>query len=728
MSTPTEASRYFAFISYSHQDRLWADWLHKTLETYRVPDRLVGQKTTTGAIPRRLLPVFRDRDDLASAGDLTSKVNEALALSSHLIVICSPHSAQSRWVNAEVLAFKRLGGSDRIYCLIVTGEPDASSMPGHEAEECFAPALRFAVDVNGHLTQERAEPVAADVRPGQDSKANAKLKLIAGMLDVGFDVLKQRELHRRAARMTAITALAVLVTLLTTTLAVKAIIARSDAERRQKQAEDLVGFMLGDLNDKLAQVARLDVMEAVDDHAMSYFQSLPTADVTDEALAQRAKALERIGTVRMEQGRLPLAIESYQVAAKLSGALADAAPLDMARQVAYSHVLAFIGMANWYQGKLDAAQQSFESAQTVLHRAKSSPSGDPDLIFLLTSIENNIGHVLEARGRLDEAVAHYRSMLALCRELTSGKVVKTEWTSQLGAAHNNLGKIALMRGDLATAVAEYAADDAIESDLSARDPKNNEQRQNMLRVRAILGRTLALTGDIAAGTDDLQQAIQIATELTKVDPAHAVFREVLALYSSQLSRLRRLAGDLPQANALTAESLRILSALAEQDAANAGWQQELAEVQIEQGAQSLAGGRYGAARAQAQAALGILRGLSAKQPDDRGIILATAGAKLLLARCMLEAEHALQLRSEALAALQSVADGRGDPRLLALEAEALLALGRNSEVQPVVQQLWRSGYRDPGLVALLQREHIDYPLNGTFQQRLQAAVAGRDRS
>jgi hypothetical protein len=41
------AFRYYAFISYSHQDKTWADWLHKALETYVVPKRLVGQ--TTGA-------------------------------------------------------------------------------------------------------------------------------------------------------------------------------------------------------------------------------------------------------------------------------------------------------------------------------------------------------------------------------------------------------------------------------------------------------------------------------------------------------------------------------------------------------------------------------------------------------------------------------------------------------------------------------------------------------
>ena len=141
--TDMPAFRYRGFISYSHQDKAWADWLHKALETYRIPRRLVGQETAAGVVPKRLTPIFRDRDELASADDLGRKVNEALEGSANLIVICSPRSASSRWVNEEVLAYKRLGRGERIFCLIVSGEPNASDLPGRESEECFAPALRY---------------------------------------------------------------------------------------------------------------------------------------------------------------------------------------------------------------------------------------------------------------------------------------------------------------------------------------------------------------------------------------------------------------------------------------------------------------------------------------------------------------------------------------------------------------------------------------------------------
>lgn len=83
-------------------------------------------------------------------------------------MICSPEAARSRWVNEEILAFKRLGREDRIFPLIVSGEPNASSLPGRESEECFPPALRFHLRTDGTLGDAPAEPVAADARPGKD--------------------------------------------------------------------------------------------------------------------------------------------------------------------------------------------------------------------------------------------------------------------------------------------------------------------------------------------------------------------------------------------------------------------------------------------------------------------------------------------------------------------------------------------------------------------------------
>src|SRR2546423_1387896 len=148
----SDEHKYWAFISYSHRDRAWGDWLHKALESYRVPSRLVGRDATDGRVPARLYPIFRDRDELPSSADLGGVINEALRQSRYQIVICSPRAAASRWVNEEIKFFKSLGRESRLLAFIVDGEPRVGS-----ERECFPPALRFKSDAAGELTSERTE-------------------------------------------------------------------------------------------------------------------------------------------------------------------------------------------------------------------------------------------------------------------------------------------------------------------------------------------------------------------------------------------------------------------------------------------------------------------------------------------------------------------------------------------------------------------------------------------
>ena len=71
--------KYHAFISYSHRDRIWGDWLHKALETYKVPPHLIGKDTGRGyKVPERVYPVFRDREELPTATDLGAVIGAAL--------------------------------------------------------------------------------------------------------------------------------------------------------------------------------------------------------------------------------------------------------------------------------------------------------------------------------------------------------------------------------------------------------------------------------------------------------------------------------------------------------------------------------------------------------------------------------------------------------------------------------------------------------------------------
>lgn len=207
-------NEYFAFLSYSHRDSAWARWLHRSLESYRLPSGLVRDD---GSLPkRRVSPVFRDRDELSAAADLTASIHMALRRSRFLVVLCSPAAAASPYVNAEIRAFRDLDGEGRVFAVIVEGEPPT----------CFPPALLVG----------NSEPIAADARTIGDGKTDAKLKLIAGMLGVGFDSLKRRELRRQRNRLIILSSVVGAVALAMGAFAWEATRARAVAEERERDA------------------------------------------------------------------------------------------------------------------------------------------------------------------------------------------------------------------------------------------------------------------------------------------------------------------------------------------------------------------------------------------------------------------------------------------------------------------------------------------------------------
>jgi len=199
--------KYWAFISYSHKDTAIADWLHQKLETYRVPKSLVGTPSREGEVPSRIMPIFRDREELPTSSELGDNLQKSLQQSRYLIVICSPDAAQSHWVEEEVRAFKGWHGRDHIIALIARGAPNATDR-GRAEDECFPQSMRF--DVNAANVRVQVEPIAADLRPEGDGRERAFLKIVAGLLGVGFDDLYQREKRRQKRRQMMLVAAAIL--------------------------------------------------------------------------------------------------------------------------------------------------------------------------------------------------------------------------------------------------------------------------------------------------------------------------------------------------------------------------------------------------------------------------------------------------------------------------------------------------------------------------------------
>src|SRR6185312_12733605 len=450
---PEAGPRYWAFLSYSHADIRFARRLHRALEGYVVPRRLVGRPTPGGPAPRRLRPIFRDLDEMGVAPDLSERLKRALDASGALIVICSPAAVASRWLDEEIRRFKAERGEDRIFAVIIGGEPFASERPGRGAEECFPQALR-----QRHADGERIEPIAADLRPGRDGFRAGVLKLIAGLLDIELDELVQRDAARRSRQLVALTSVFGLTAAAMTALAVFAFVERDETRHQRSQAEGLVEFMIGDLKDKLQPAGRLDILDAIGARARAYYAAENSGRLDARSLGQRARVLHLLGVIQTQRGNLTAAQSLFQEAAKSTEAGLKRRPDDP--QAIYDHAQSvfYIGEVAYRSDDFATALTELSAYQALARRLAAINPANLDWQAEVEEADTDLGVVRLNLARPDEAAGDFDDALSVSRRLAAAPGAKRARRWDVAQSSAWLADAELARGRLAAALADRRAE------------------------------------------------------------------------------------------------------------------------------------------------------------------------------------------------------------------------------------------------------------------------------
>ena len=445
-------AQYKAFISYSHADEQFASWLHRRLEQFRVP-----RSPDFASLPARpLKPIFRDADELASSSDLGDSLRGALAQSERLIVVCSPNSAASRWVNEEVREFLRQRSPSDVLCVLLDGEPN----------QVFPEALQSF------------EPLAADFRAGHASRRDALLRLVAGLLGVGFDALRQRDQVARHRRMAMVASGSLILTGLTSALAVTAYLGQKRAQEQAAVSNEIATF-LTDLflgaDPGIARGSEITVREVLDAGAVA----LSSRVRTDPAIG--AQLSTTMGGVYANLGDFRQAITLHTEA--LTVYEREFGP----ESVRYASALRQLGDLQYLRGEFDEASVHHERALQI-HQMQLGDSHE-EIAADLTSLALD----RTVQGRTDEAEDLYRRALAMRLE-------------RLGPQH------------LDTAQSEVHLGWFLMSDLRFTEAERHLERALDTRKR-YLGRDHFLVAET------LDRLGNVRERLGKLEPARVLFQQ-----------------------------------------------------------------------------------------------------------------------------------------------------------------------------------------------------------
>ena len=521
-------------MSYCHADEAWAAWLHRSLESYRVPTRLVGTKGSHGVVPARLTPIFRDRDDLSSSPDLSTKIRDALADSEALIVICSPAAAASTWVNEEIRLFRSLGRQGRIYCVIVDGEP---GMPGSDSP-CFPAALLECAD------HQSVEPLAADVRDHAGGRTLAKLKLISAIIGVRLDALRQRD-QQRKKKFQAVAGFVMIAVLALVFFSIQSRMAENEArlaqEVQQASAESMLARFLEE-SERLVDVADLETRKAFAELMASYLADLDPDDLTLESRRQLGVALMNRGVIFRAEGDLKQAMSVFEKAHQTLQLLVNDAEEDMVALFELSQAEYWIGQVYLDLGQMEEAGKSFEAYALVSETLHNKNPENADWTMEAAYAQSNLGNLEKRKTPSDPhlALQYYKSAL----EHNEQAARQDEgYERELTDSHADLADAWLGVCDLEQAMAHRSQN----VELAARHLEHNTASK---RMKADYAHSLSglswvqqQAGQIDQARDSLEYSLDLHVELLEEDPSNLGKRWSLLKKSAYLLQLQYLAGN-----------------------------------------------------------------------------------------------------------------------------------------------------------------------------------------
>ncbi len=688
---------YKAFITYSHSDSKAAARLQRSLESFRVPARLVGKPGSHGPIERRIGTIFRDREELSAGANLSETLNDALERSEYLIVVCSPAARASRWVNLEIAQFRKTHRDDRILCYIVDGEPLAANDPATAHLECFPAALGYLhAEGQGAPT---VEPVAADRRDSGDGPRLAHLKIVSGLLGVGLDELVQRDAQRRNRRLVAATALSALGMIIMSALAFVAIEARSGEQMRRAEAEDLIEFMLSDLRDRLDAVGRLDVLDAVGIKTIDYYSKVEPSQHTESSLGRRARAFHLLGEVDDLQGDIRGARDAFEMAYQSTAELLARAPDDGQRIFEHAQSVFWVGYLDWRLGDLANAETAFREYVALAEQLIRLDPENPDWSAEWGHSNINLGVYYFESGSARGSLDNFRTALSVFDELGKKDPHNSEWQRMRAQSLAWLADASEDAGMLQAARQHRAAESAIYTTLLDRDPGNREIQQALLVSQNAMADIAIAEGELETAVVVSQRARELADELLALDPENTFNVSTAISVDSALLEALIYQGELEQAARVlgraTRESLRLL----EQDTSVLEWAILDSKLQILDGKLKVARRAPDEAIAALSTTIARLDQLAADHPANYEV-------RLLLAHAHAVAATVHELRGDLAGFSTNVESvvrllGPEEDRLplssLATLADAYRSSGNASRAAAIANRLQDAGYVHPDI-------------------------------
>lgn len=294
---------------------------------------------------------------------------------------------------------------------------------------------------------------------------------------------------------------------------------RVRAEERQREGEQLINFMLGDLADRLQPVGRLDVLESTISQVDQFYSKMTSDQMTPESRHSQAKALYQFADIRAAQGRLAESVTNYDRAIEQYTRLLAAYPTNLEWQFELTRTWNDLGISYAREDENTDAVDAFTKALNLRERLIQIQPTNTWWLGAYGVTACNLGQACRHLDRLDQASNYLHMAESVFRQWMAADPSSTLARSRLATALGAVGQLANTQGQFDEAGRAYANNLQLARQALRDDPQSGERLSDLMLALSYVGEVQTRQSNhMAAAT--LAEAVSLGGQLTARDPSN----------------------------------------------------------------------------------------------------------------------------------------------------------------------------------------------------------------
>jgi tetratricopeptide (TPR) repeat protein len=411
-------------------------------------------------------------------------------------------------------------------------------------ETCGFPAALF------EGLEQRLEPLAADARKWADGKPLAKLKLVAALLGISLDELRQRDLQRQR-KLRAIAGLAIAAVL---ALLVMTLVAQVSSRHERELAEQMATFIV-DLGEKLQSETDLETLASISAEASKHFRDLDPDKLTAETGKRVALTLRQVGRISQLQGKPTDALQAFVQSRDVLSGLSTNNPESAELLYELGNAEFYIGNFHLEQGDYTRARQACQKYHEIAGRLLALDPDNPEWMMERSYSHNNLAAVqLQSGLGVDEpTLAHLQEAIVLIENVMQKAPDKSIYASHYATTLAWAADAQYQACNLDNAIALRQKASHLAATLAQLFPGDNDLKRRYAYAISGVSVLQTNTGQTELAGQNLRLVIAMLEQLSAADPSNILYIQQIAYRQFRLARLMAATGNVSEAGALMSE-------------------------------------------------------------------------------------------------------------------------------------------------------------------------------